>query len=288
MTENITTYGLIGYPLDHSLSPCMHNTAFRALDIEAIYELFPLKEEEVEHFVRNLKDEKSHIFGINVTVPYKEKVIPFLDALSPFAEKVGAVNTIIVDDEKKLIGHNTDGPGFWTHLTELEVDPKGSRVAILGAGGAARAIISMLCLIDQKPSSIKLYDLDSEKAHVLVEDLKQRIDLSIVDVVHCLDDLDIELADILINATPIGLKETDPCLVDPDLLHENLFVYDLIYNPKETLLLKMAKEKGAKVSNGLGMLFYQGVLAFEHWAGHELMPAVREQMRMSLEVGEVI
>lgn len=288
MTDKITTYGLIGYPLDHSLSPCMHNTAFRALDVAAVYELFPLQENEVEGFIKTLKMDDSHIFGLNVTVPYKEKVIPYLDALSPFAEKVGAVNTIVVDEKRSLVGHNTDGPGFWTHLTELDVQLKGKRIAIMGAGGASRAIISMLCLIEQRPVSIKLYDLDAEKAHALVRDLSQRIDLSIVEVVHSLDDLNIELSNVLINATPIGLKKQDSCLVDPDLLHANLFVYDLIYNPKETVLLKLAKEKGAGISNGLGMLFYQGVLAFEHWAGYELMPAVREQMRMSLEVGEVI
>ena len=98
----------------------------------------------------------------------------------------------------------------------------------------------------------------------------------------------VSIFDILINANPIVLKETDPLLFEKELLHKKLFVYDLIYNPKETKLLQMAKEQGATTSNGLGMLFYQGVLAFEHWAGHELMPAIREQMKMSLELGEII
>ncbi len=288
MTTNITTYGLIGYPLGHSLSPCMHNTAFRALDVDAVYELFPLKEEEVEPFVQNLRKEDCHIFGVNVTVPYKEKVIPFLDALSPFAEKAGAVNTIEIDKKRRLIGHNTDGPGFWTHLSELNVDPQGKRVAILGAGGAARAIISVLCLMKIQPTSICVYDVDVFKAQHLIDDLSDRMDTGVVSVVHSIDDLNIELADLLINATPIGLKATDPALIEEELLHKGLFVYDLIYNPKETRLLKTAKARGAKTANGLGMLFYQGVLAFEHWAGYELIPAVREQMRMSLELGEVI
>lgn len=288
MTTKITTYGLIGYPLGHSLSPCMHNTAFRALDVPAIYELFPIQKDEIENFLKGLKQSDSHIFGLNVTVPYKETVIPFLDALSPFAEKVGAVNTIVVDETKKLIGHNTDGPGFWAHLSELKFSPEGKRVAIIGAGGASRAVMSMLCLIEERPAGIRIYDIDTKKAHALVDDLAQRLDLANVEVVHCIDDLSIELSDLLINATPIGLKESDPPLFEKELLHANLLVYDLIYNPNETKLLKMAKEQGASIANGLGMLFYQGVLAFEHWAGHELMPAVREQMRMSLELGEVI
>ena len=286
--NKITTYGLIGYPLGHSLSPCMHNTAFRALDVEAVYELFPLKEDEVESFIKGLRKQDSHIFGLNVTVPYKEKVIPFLDALSPFAEKVGAVNTIVVDENKKLIGHNTDGPGFWSHLTELGFDPEAKRVALIGAGGAARAIIAVLCLMDKCPENIRLYDIDFEKADYLVDDLGGRIDTGIVTVVKSVDDLNIEIADLLINATPVGLKPSDPTLFEEELLHPDMLVYDLIYNPRETKLLAMAKERGAQVSNGLGMLFYQGVLAFEHWAGFELMPAIREQMRMSLELGEVI
>jgi len=266
----------------------MHNTAFRALDVLAVYKLFPLKEQEVEPFIAQLRQPDCPIFGLNVTVPYKEKVLPMLDALSPFATKVGAVNTILIDEKRRLIGHNTDGPGFWAHLAELGFQPQGKRVAMLGAGGGARAIISVLCLMEQRAEWIRLYDIDTEKAHRLADDLAQRFDTSMVEVVHSIDDLNIEIADLLINATPIGLKPSDPCLVEEGLLHPNLLVYDLIYNPKETALLKLAKARGASISNGLGMLFYQGVLAFEHWAGHELKPVVREQMRLSLELGEVI
>ncbi len=284
----MTTYGLIGYPLGHSLSPLMHNTAFRALDVDAVYKLFPLKENEVEPFVRGLKDENSPIFGLNVTVPYKEKVIPFLDALSPYAEKVMAVNTIVVNDKRELIGHNTDGPGFLSHMTELGCSLVGKRVSILGAGGAARAIVSVLCLEINGPESVLLYDVDREKSRFLVDDLNKRMDASRVEVVDSIDDLNIELADILINATPIGLKSSDPVLVSDELFHQGLFVYDLIYNPGQTKLLKMAAAHGCRVSNGLGMLLYQGILAFEHWANAELSPEIREQMRMSLELGEII
>ena len=288
MTENITTYGLIGYPLGHSLSPCMHNTAFRALDIPAVYQLFPLKEEEVETFILDLRREDSPIFGLNVTVPYKEKVIPYLDALSPFAEKVGAVNTIRIEEGRKLIGHNTDGPGFWAHLSELGFDPKEKHISILGAGGAARALVSVFCLMGSRPAGIRLYDIDRERAECLIRDLGSRMDTHNVEIVSSIDDLNIGSADLLINATPVGLKPNDPCLVEDELFHKEMLVYDLIYNPKETRLLQMAKARGAQTANGLGMLFYQGVLAFEHWADFELSDVIRKQMWMSLELGEVI
>ncbi len=286
--DQITTYGLIGYPLGHSLSPLMHNTAFRALDVDALYTLFPLKEEEIEPFLRDLKLENSPIFGLNVTVPYKETVVPFLDSMSPYAQKVMAVNTIVIDEERNLIGHNTDGPGFLVHLTELKCSLQEKRVAILGAGGAARAIVSVLCLEERGPQSVRLYDVDRERAKFLVKDLGQRMDASRVEVADSIDDLNVEIADILINATPIGLKKDDPVLVSEELFHEGLFVYDLIYNPAETPLLKMAVLHGCQVSNGLGMLLHQGILAFQHWAGAELSPVIREQMRLSLQRGEVI
>ncbi|MFP4472442.1 MAG: shikimate dehydrogenase [Candidatus Omnitrophota bacterium] len=289
MSESITTYGLIGFPVEHSLSPVMHNTAFRALDVQAEYKLFPLRPEEVEPFVRELKREDSPIFGVNVTVPYKETVIPFLDALSPLAKKIGAVNTIVRDDENhKLIGHNTDGPGFLAHLAELNVAFAGKQVAVLGAGGASRALISVLCLGEIKPAAIHVYDIDWEKSEALLRDLGGRFDVGRVQVAQSIDDLHIDEAGLLVNATPLGLKSDDPVLVDDSLLHPGLFVYDLIYNPAETPLLKMARKNGCRVSNGLGMLLYQGILAFQHWAKTELSETVKTQMRMSLEIGETI
>lgn len=285
MAKDITTYGLIGYPLGHSLSPLMHNAAFKALGVEATYELFPLKEDELADFFKDLKTSDSPIFGLNVTIPYKEKVIPFLDTLNPYAKNVSAVNTIVIDEKRKLRGYNTDGPGFLAHLAELGINPKEKRVAILGAGGAARAILSVLCMIPDRASVIKIYDVEEQKAEELVLGLKKNFNVQGVEVVQNIDDLNIELADILINATPIGMKPTDVPLVGEDLLHSDLFVYDLIYNPQETMLLKMAKEKGAKAANGLGMLFYQGVLAFQRWAEIELADEIKIKMRKALEGG---
>lgn len=285
MAKHTTTYGLVGYPLGHSLSPLMHNAAFKALGVKATYELFPLKVEELADFFKDLKSKDSPIFGLNITIPYKEKVIPYLDSLNPYAKKVSAVNTIVIDDKRRLCGYNTDGPGFLAHLIELGFDPKDKRVALLGAGGAARAILSVLSMIPERPSTIKVYDVEGPKAIALVEDLKKNFDLTGVETVDSIDDLNIELADLLINATPIGMKAADLPLVSDELLHPDMFVYDLVYNPKETLLLKMAKQKGAKTANGLGMLFYQGVLAFQHWAEIELPDEVKEKMRAALNAG---
>ncbi|MBF0619932.1 MAG: shikimate dehydrogenase [Candidatus Omnitrophica bacterium] len=273
-----TTYGLVGYPLGHSLSPVMHNAAFKALDVDAEYVLFPMKQDELGAFFAELKEPHSHIFGLNVTVPHKEVVIPFLDSLDAFAQKVGAVNTILIDDKRRLRGYNTDGPGFLAHLDEEGFNPSGKRISILGAGGAARALIAVFCLLDKKAETIKLYDVDHEKAAALVNDLGSRMDVSRVAVVGSIDDLDIELADLLINATPVGMKSSDPCLVSEELLHPHLMVYDLVYNPAETPLLKLARARGAQAVNGLKMLYYQGVLAFQHWAQVQLAESVKKKM----------
>jgi len=285
MSEQITTYGLIGYPLGHSLSPLMHNAAFRALGVAATYELFPLKEDELGKFFANLKKTDSPIFGLNVTVPYKEKVIPYLDSLSPYAKKVAAVNTIVITEGRKLIGYNTDGPGFLTHITELGFKPQGKRIVILGAGGAARAVLSVFCMLAERPESIAIYDIEPDKAETLVRELAMMIDCSGVRVANSIDDLNIELADLLVNTTPVGMKPADILLVDRESLRAGLFVYDLIYNPAQTMLLKMAQAQGAKTSNGLGMLFYQGVLAFQRWANMELSEDIKKKMREALDKG---
>lgn len=280
-----STYGIIGYPVKHSLSPLMQNTAFKELGVDAVYKLFPLKEEEFDPFLKDLRKENSPVFGLNVTVPYKEKVIEYLDTVSPFAKNAMSVNTICIAKDRKLTGYNTDGPGFLAHLAELSFSVRGKRIAILGAGGTARAIMTVLCLLPEAPESIRVYNRTASRAQQLIIDLGKRLDVSRVEIVSSIDDLNIEVADLLINTTSVGLSQGDPCLVDEALLHSHILVYDVIYNPGETVLLKSAKAKGAKTANGLGMLFYQGVLAFQHWAGIELDEDIRQKMRESLEGG---
>lgn len=283
MDEPLAEYGIIGNPLKHSLSPVMHNKAFELLDVPAVYKLFPLQENELSDFFSDLKKKDSPIFGLNVTVPYKEIVLQYLDSLSPFAQKAGAVNTIVIDDKRSLIGHNTDGPGFLAHLAELQFNSENKSISIIGAGGSARAIISALCTIPERPKLIRIYNRTTLRVDNLINDLKQRINVENVVDVMSIEDLNIHEADLLINTTSVGLQADDPCLVEEDLLHSDLLVYDLIYNPAETSLLKAAKEKGARVANGLGMLYYQGILAFEHWAEMQIDEQIKIQMREVLE-----
>ena len=285
MPTHKTLYGIIGYPVVHSLSPLMHNAAFTELEIEADYRLFPLKTGEIDGFFDELRSKECPIFGLNVTVPYKEKVLQYLDTLTPFAQKVGAVNTIVITGERKLIGYNTDAPGFMAHLSELKFDTAGKRIALLGAGGSARAVLATLCMIDERPESIKIYNRTASRVAQLLDDLGQRIDMSIVEPVISIDDLNIELVDLLINTTSMGMNKKDPCLIEKDLFQSHMLVYDLVYNPPETTLLRMAKEAGAHTSNGLGMLYYQGVLAFQHWANIQLDDSIKNKMRKSLEEG---
>lgn len=269
-------YGLIGYPVKHSLSPKMHNAAFRSLNINAEYRLFPLKEDELKGFFADLK--KNNIFGLNVTIPYKEKVIAFLNKISHAAKLIGAVNTIKVE-QNILEGFNTDGEGFLRHIRrDLGFNPRGKSIAIIGAGGASRAV--SVYLGEEKPKRISIYDTERTKVENLVKHLKECFASVEFKQANSIEELDIKTSDLLINATPIGTKETDPCLVKEDFIHKNLLVYDLIYAPRETTLLKIAKEKGALVSNGLGMLLYQGARSFRLWTQK---PAPVEIMRQALE-----
>ena len=136
-----TLFGIIGYPVEHSLSPLMHNTAFEELGIAASYKLFSVKDDELDDFFDELRDMENPIYGLNVTVPYKERVLDYLDTLAPFAQKVGAVNTIMITKDRKLIGYNTDAPGFLAHLSELKFMTTNKRIALLGSGGGWKKAI---------------------------------------------------------------------------------------------------------------------------------------------------
>ena len=254
-------YGLVGYPLGHSFSPLMHNAAFKKLNIPGEYHLFQKEPEELESFLRQMEDE--NIWGLNVTVPYKEKVLDFglveLDRLARYAKEIRAVNTI-VKKGKSLKGFNTDVAGFLRHLNKLNFNPINKRVAILGAGGAGKAVA--YAMAKKGVSQIAIFDIDKDKAKgvsLMLGELFPELKISRVDGI---EQLDIINKDLLINATPIGLAKDDPCLIEDGMLHEDLFVYDLIYNPSPTKLLSLAKDKGLSCSDGLGMLVYQGVFSF--------------------------
>jgi len=271
-------YGVLGFPAKHSLSPLMHNAAFHALNINAEYKIFEIEPQSLENFILSLPQQG--ISGLNVTVPYKEKVIPFLAKISEEARLIAAVNTIKVADNK-LEGFNTDGEGFLKQLTEdLRFNPEGKTIAIIGAGGVSKAV--SIYLSKKNPQRISIYDIDGVKLLGLVNHLKQNFNNIEFNPVSSIDKLNIGNSDLLVNASPMGMKESDPCFVNEESLHKNLLVYDLIYTPQETKLLGLAKRAGAETSNGLGMLLYQGMIAFEIWTGEK---APKEIMQKALWEG---
>lgn len=254
-------YGLVGYPLEHSFSPLMHNAAFKRLNISGEYRLFQKQPEELESFLINLEGE--NIYGVNVTIPYKEKVLGLgfieIDRTARYAREIKAINTI-VRKGKDLKGFNTDIAGFLRHLNKISVDPLNKRIALLGAGGAGKAVA--YAVAKKGAREIAIFDLNrgrSENVVNMLEELFPDLNAVAVDEIEQLNIID---KDLLINATPVGLKEDDPCLIDEDVLHKDLFVYDLIYNPSPTKLLSLAESKGLRYSDGLGMLVYQGAFSF--------------------------
>lgn len=270
-------YGVLGYPVRHSLSPLMHNAAFEALNINAEYRLFERKPEDVENFIRSLI--KENISGLNVTVPHKERIIPLLDKVAEEAGLIGAINTIKVSGNA-LEGFNTDGEGFVRHLGELKFSPCGKNVAMLGAGGAAKAI--SVYLAKEKIRRLSMFDSDRQKLDNLINYLEDNFTGTDFTAAKSTADLFLDRCDLLINATPVGMRQSDACLVDAKFIHSGMFVYDLIYNPAKTKLLVLAEEKKASFSNGLGMLLYQGARSFEIWTG---MDAPVEIMRNALKEG---
>ena len=197
------------------------------------------------------------MLGVNVTVPHKENVMPLLDKIDKEAAFIGAVNTI-TNKDGKLTGYNTDGRGFMSSLKEEGVHVEGKEILIVGTGGACRAVSYYL---SEKASKLSLFDIDRTKAENLANDLKE-----IRDNIHLIDKIEAAgKPDIIINATPLGMKPDDPSPVAPEFITSDMVVYDLVY--KMTTLLKKANSKGAKTINGSGMLLWQGVLAFELWTG---------------------
>ncbi len=257
--------GLVGYPVGHSLSPVMHNAAFRKYNLDYQYSLYPIEPAKFNDFIQSLN--KQNIKGLNVTVPYKEKILPYLNHKSHGVKSIGAANTIIAEEDN-IKGFNTDFLGFSKHIKEI-INPSNLRVALLGAGGAARAVV--YSLLKDNAKSISIFDIDLNKSDQLIKIAEGWIAefgvSTVINQAKNVKELNISDKDLLVNATPVGLKKDDSLIVDKSFLHKNLVVYDLIYNPALTALLLAAKEKGLKFSNGLGMLIYQGAQSFLHFSG---------------------
>jgi len=266
-------YGIIGWPVKHSLSPAMHNAAFKELGIDAEYRKFEVKPEDLKDFLLNRKDVK----GFNVTVPHKVRAKEILKdkaEVSDCAELCGAINTV-KREKGKIKYTNTDVPGFLTSLKkDLGFEHKDKSVILVGCGGAGRAIIAGLIT---ECSKIYVYD-NSESAMKATEDAFSKIKDKLQSISKEKMPTIIKNCRLLVNATPIGMKEGDGSPVDKGLLHKDLSVYDVVYN-RETGLVKDARSLGLPATGGLGMLLYQGAHAFEFWTGKQ---APVEAMRKAL------
>jgi len=273
-------YGIFGHPVSHSLSPIMHNAAFKKLKLDCVYIAFDIHPTNLDSATRAIKS--LGILGANVTIPHKERIISFLDETYPEVALTGAVNTV-KNENGKLTGYNTDVEGFLIAIKEdLEVTPKGLRVFLLGAGGAARAVLTALCM--NGASEIYLINRTLDKANALASKFKKSYkDISIEP--YSLEDTDsversLRTADLLINASSSGMEGVASIKLQLELLPKDSMIYDLVYKPRETDLLKGAKELGLKAAGGLSMLIYQGAKSFEIWTGEK---APVDVMRKAIE-----
>jgi shikimate dehydrogenase len=260
--------GLIGYPVEHSLSPAMHNSAFAALNLNWCYVPLPVPPERLGEAIAGLR--ALGFVGANVTVPHKQAAMCFLDKVTPEAQAIGAVNAIVVSEER-TIGYNTDWQGFLTALDESGFDPQDKRAVILGAGGAARAVVYALAYAS---AQVTVLNRTLSRAQALVQDFSPLFASSLRSLPltpQTLEEWTAE-AHLLINATPVGLwPGVDQSPWPEDLAFPSrLTVFDLVYNPGETELLRQAQAVGARVIGGLGMLVHQGAAAFELWTGEKV------------------
>jgi shikimate dehydrogenase len=273
-------YGLIGYPVSHSLSPLMQNRAFHALDLSCYYGLFEVLPQFFPQALAGIK--ALGIKGVNITIPYKQRVLEHLDFIDPAAAAIGAVNTVINDGER-LTGYNTDGEGAMLSLKkEASIDPLGLKFIIFGSGGACRAVAYTLALKGAKKIIIAgRRESQSVEISRLLDQVKTGVaaTVSLTDI-NCREEL--KTADVVINSTPIGMwpKVLEPPVIDTRLLSTHTLVWDLVYNPVETRFLREAKAHGCRTLSGLGMLLYQGAEAFRLWTG---LAAPVEAMRQELK-----
>jgi len=273
-------YGLLGHNITYSLSPAMHNAAFKKLKIEAEYRIFDKKAEDLEIFLNSLL--RSEICGLNVTIPYKQNAYDFFNKyghINKEAEKYGAINTIVIRN-KSLYGYNTDGDGFMKALKiDLSFNPRHNKVFIIGAGGAGT-----VCALKIARAADKIFikDTDEKKIEVFRERFLKYFGSTKLEIVKNKDE-DVKRAvlecQLLVNATPFGRNKNE-FIVKPEFLHKDMKIFDLIYSPPATCIMEEAEKIGIKAVNGLGMLLYQGAKSFELWTEKK---APVETMREALE-----
>lgn len=274
ISGHTTLIALLGSPVSHSISPLMHNEAFRLLGLDYVYLCFDVTENTLKDAVTGLKTFGAR--GFNLTMPNKNKIIDYLDELTPAASMIGAVNTVLCENDK-LIGYNTDGIGFLHSVSDAGFAVKGKTITVMGSGGAATAICAQAALdgvavlhIFARPSSrfwLRMQTLTDTINHTTQCRAFLHETQDTVQLQSCLLE-----SYLLVNATSVGMAPhtEDSVIQDASLLPKNLVVSDIIYNPRETKLLHMARERGCSVFNGMYMLLYQGAAAFQIWTGEKM------------------
>ena len=259
---------VVANPIKHSISPFIHNQAFEATHTNGVYVAWEVEATDLAETVANVR--RYQMYGINLSMPYKEQVISYLDQLSEEARLIGAVNTV-VNREGTLIGYNTDGKGFFKSLPSFKISRK--RMVLLGAGGAAKAILAQAILDGVSQISVFVRSSSMEKTRPYLEKIQNatgfRVDLFALEDIQDLQD-SITQADLLVNATSVGMDGSSQPIPTSIVLPEKLMVADVIYQPFETPFLKWARNQGNQSINGLGMLLYQAAEAFELWTGKEM------------------
>ena len=260
-------YLVIGNPIQHSLSPLIHNFWIKKNNISAIYEKEKLEKGSLKNLISKVKDGK--INGVNVTIPFKKDVIPYLEELTSEAERTQSVNTIYLNNNK-ITGHNTDIDGFRLAVQDLKFDISRKHILIVGAGGVVPSII--YALMKMKVNKISLINRTKEKAENLKKLFK---DLNIINWD------EIQNFDMIINATSVGLKINDELNLDLSKIENNKLFYDVIYNPRETNFLKNAKNLGNRTENGKKMFIHQAAQSFKIW--HGIQPEINEEIERLID-----
>ena len=259
---------VVANPIKHSISPFIHNRAFEATNTNGVYLAWEVEGTDLAETVANIR--RYQMFGINLSMPYKEQVIPYLDQLSEEARLIGAVNTV-VNREGTLIGYNTDGKGFFKSLPSFKIS--GKRMVLLGAGGAAKAILAQAILDRVSQVSVFVRSASMGKTKPYLEKLQHetgfRVDLFALEDAQELQE-NIRKAELLVNATSVGMDGASQPIPTSIVLPEKLLVADVIYQPFETPFLKWARSQGNHAVNGLGMLLYQAAEAFQLWTDKEM------------------
>ncbi len=279
LTGHTRIAGVIGDPVSHSRSPQMHNAAFAKAGLDYVYVPFHVRPDDLAAAIAGFK--AINVVGINVTLPHKQAVIPFLTSISREAELIGAVNTLTFVDGN-IHGDNTDAPGVLQALEEAENTsgtPVGEKVVVLGAGGAARAVVVALAL--RGVAAITIANRTVEKAVSLATEMDQKTGVSMQGMGLTDERLPLSVREskLLVNTATISMDVTQPLLISADWLQPNTIVYDIVYTPPVTPLMQAATERGCQTLGGIGMLVHQGAIAFEKWTG---VAPCTETMRQAL------